>query len=126
MVQTYVRGTICEVPLPTESQLLSLLIKGADKPLELASICSHKNFNWLAYQKFDQLSEHYTEHKNALTEINTHISGWLDSHQSMQTLIHGDFWLGNILFDNKRENIIGAIDWDRHTDGGSILHQGNT
>lgn len=45
------------------------------------------------------------------------LRGRLDGHRTPQTVVHGDFWAGNLLTDRGR--ILGVIDWEHARLAGS-------
>jgi aminoglycoside phosphotransferase (APT) family kinase protein len=122
LIQTYVEGRVCRLPFTDDAHLLRLLKICADQAFYMTNAINSTSVGWLAYHQFHHLNQYYSEYNDELANIYLSVDRWLDSHHSLQSVIHGDFWLGNIIFDDTYLSVSGVIDWDRCSYGGCILH----
>lgn len=120
LLQTYVDGEVINVDANSKTSL-RILTHCIELTLRVNKTCNTVNKSWSAYRDFKQLPQHFNIGQS-LDGVVDYINGWLHSLSINSTPIHGDYHLGNIIFEPGQCRVRGMIDFDRSCEGGLPLH----
>ena len=62
------------------------------------------------------------QHRAALERLRAELHDALAGQAMATSWIHGDYWLGNVLVDAGRRNVVGIVDWERAAPDELPLH----
>ncbi len=121
---SHVEGEFSSLATVDEQEFLERL-KAAAKPL-LRQCSSGKQLNdgpdhILIAEKLSQLPILYPQYDVPLGRLLAALSDWAGRLSLPAVVIHGDYHLGNVLFETDGRSVSGIIDWDRFRPEGLAL-----
>jgi hypothetical protein len=122
LVQTRLPGTALSFQHLSVSQLDIALTRAAQAALEfqrLKTSCELGPDHHLIFNVFPTLLRCWPQYEQPLRALLEDLENWQQTRPRLGVLVHGDYWMGNVLFDPASLEVCGIVDWEAARLGGT-------